>query len=297
MLALAGYLLLAPPVLVFGPLAGLLLLSRPSTLREWLWVAGAGTWSALWLNQPGGLAAQFARAGAVLLASMFVALTVWRPSARFSRALTATALAGVALFIWMWHLGLEWGEIQRAVEHNLWTYNREFIARVGEVARSRPGTEGMLDEMSSAVRTIGSIYPALMILGSIGGLRLAWTWHHRIARHPIGPPPARFTAFQFSDQLVWGWVVGLGLCLLPLPGAWAFAGANLLLVWAVLYAVRGLAVFSAGSGRVPGPVLATLTIIAMFLLPFVAAGLTLLGLADTWLDFRRRLVPTSATRG
>lgn len=155
----------------------------------------------------------------------------------------------------------------------------------------------MLDEMSSAVRTIGSIYPALMILGGIGGLRLAWTWQHRIARHPIGPPPARFTAFQFSDQLVWGWVVGLALVLLPLPSAWAFAGGNLLLVWAALYAVRGLAVFSAGSGRVPGPVLATLTIIAMFLLPFVAAGLTLLGLADTWLDFRRRLVPTSATRG
>jgi hypothetical protein len=75
------------------------------------------------------------------------------------------------------------------------------------------------------------------------------------------------------------------------------AGGNLLLVWAVLYAVRGLAVFTAGSGRVPGPVLATLTIISMFLFPFVAAGLTLLGLADTWLDFRRRLLPTSATRG
>ena len=297
MLALAGYLLLAPPVLLFGPLAGLLLLCRPSTLREWLWLAGAGTWSAVWLNQPGGLAAQFARAAAVLLAGTFVALTVWRPSARFSRALTATALAGAALIIWMWHLDLGWGEIQRAVEHNLWTYNREFISQVSEAARSRMGAEGMLDEMSSAVRSIGSIYPALFILAGIGGLRLAWTWHHRIARRPIGPPPARFTAFQFSDQLVWGWVVGLGLCLLPLPGAWEFAGRNLLVVWAVLYAVRGLAVFSAGSGRVSGPVIAILSIIAMFLLPFVAAGLTLLGLADTWLDFRRRLVPTSATRG
>ncbi|MGZ8398894.1 MAG: DUF2232 domain-containing protein [Gemmatimonadales bacterium] len=295
-MALAGYLLLAPPVLLFGPLAGLLLLSRPSTLREWLWIAGAGIWCAVWLNQPGGLAAQFARAGAVLLAGTFVALTLWRPSSRFSRSLTATALAGAALVIWMWHLGLEWGEIQRAVEHNLWTANREFISRVGAVARS-PGNEGMLDNMSSAVRTIGSMYPALMILGSIGGLRLAWTWHHRIARRPIGQPPARFTAFQFSDQLVWGWVLGLALSVVPLPGAWALAGGNLLFVWAVLYAVRGLAVFSAGSGRVPGPVLATLTIIAMFLLPFVAAGLTLLGLADTWLDFRRRLVPTSATRG
>jgi hypothetical protein len=296
-LALAGYLLLAPPVLLFGPLAGLLLLSRPGTWREWLWVVGAATWCAVWLNQPGDLAAEFARAGAVLLAGTFVALTVWRPSARFSRALTATAVAGAALFVWMWHLGLEWGEIQRAVERNLWTYNRDLISRLSEAARSRPGTAGMLDEMSSAVHAVGAIYPALMILAGIGGLRLAWTWHHRIARRPIGPPPTRFTAFRFSDQLVWGWVVGLALCLLPLPGPWSFAGGNLLLVWAVLYAVRGLAVFSAGSGRVSGPVIATLTIIAMFLLPFVAAGLTLLGLADTWLDFRRRLIPTSATRG
>jgi hypothetical protein len=40
---------------------------------------------------------------------------------------------------------------------------------------------------------------------------------------------------------------------------------------------------------VPGHVIATLTVVAMFLLPFVIGGLTLLGLADTWLDFRRRL--------
>jgi hypothetical protein len=70
-------------------------------------------------------------------------------------------------------------------------------------------------------------------------------------------------------------------------------GSNLLLVWSVLYAVRGLAVFSAGSRRVPGPVLATLSLVAMFLLPFVLGGLTLLGLADTWLDFRRRLAASA----
>jgi hypothetical protein len=31
----------------------------------------------------------------------------------------------------------------------------------------------------------------------------------------------------------------------------------------------------------------------MFLLPFVVSGLLLLGLADTWLDFRRRLATPS----
>ena len=43
-------------------------------------------------------------------------------------------------------------------------------------------------------------------------------------------------------------------------------------------------------------VLAAVTLASMFLLPFVLGGLTLLGLADTWLDFRRRLA-TPATGG
>jgi predicted membrane protein DUF2232 len=275
-------------VLFFGPLAGLLLWNRPRSVREWLWLAGAGVLCAAWLNQSGGLAAQFARAGAVLLTGTYLALTVWRPSARFSRVLAATAWAGAALVLWMWHLGIGWSEVRHAVEHDLWTYNRTLIMRLGEAA---PGTNAkvLLDEMASMVRTVGAFFPALLTLASLAGLRLAWSWYHRIARHPLGPPPASFAAFEFSDQLVWGGVVGLGLCLAPLPDTWKAIGANILMVWAVLYAVRGLAVFSAGSRRVPGPVIATLTVIAMFLLPFVLGGLTLLGLADTWLDFRRRL--------
>jgi hypothetical protein len=291
-LVLIGFLLLAPAVLFFGPLAALLLLSRPGTAREWLWFLAAATLSAVWLNQPGGLAAQFARAEAVLLTGTFLALTVWRPSGEFSRVVAAAALAGLAMAIWMQHFGVSWAELQRAVEQDLWSSNRELIVRLGQTL---PGarTPRLMDEMTAMVRTIGSLYPALLSLAGIAGLRLAWSWHHRIARRPLGPPPPAFAAFEFSDQLVWGWVVGLGLCLFPRPEVWRAVGANLLLVWAVLYAVRGLAVFSAGSRRVPGPVIATITVIAMFLLPFVLGGLTLLGLADTWLDFRRRLMAST----
>jgi hypothetical protein len=289
---LMGYLLLAPPVLLLGPLAGLLLLARPQTMREWLWLFATGAWTSLWLNQAGDLAGQFARAEVVLITGTFLALTLWRPSALFSRALTATAIGGIALVAWMWHLGIGWTDVQHAVEQDLWRYNRDVIMRLGQVAPGLSGP-GLLDEMSAMVHTIASFYPALLILASLAGLSLAWVWHRRIARRPLGPPPAGFTAFQFSDQLVWGWVIGLALCLLPLPEVWCSVGANLLMVWAVLYALRGLAVFSVGSRRVPAPIIATLTIVAMFLLPFVVGGLTLLGLADTWLDFRRRLAASA----
>lgn len=289
---LVGYLLIAPPVLLFGPLAGLLLLSRPRRLREWVWLLATGIWSALWVHQAGGLAGQFARAEAVLMTGSFLALTLWRPSAQFSRALVATAIGGLALMLWMWHFDVSWMAVREAVEQDLWRYNRDFIMRVGQVA---PGVSepGVLDQMSATVRTIGLLYPALLALASMGGVTLAWVWHRRIASRPLGPAPAGFSAFEFSDQLVWGWVVGLALCLAPLPSVWSWVGANLLLVWAVLYAVRGLAVFAAGTRRVPTAVIATLSLIAMLLLPFVVGGLTLLGLADTWLDFRRRLAASA----
>lgn len=261
-------------------------------MREWVWLLGTVIASVVWLNQPGGLASQFARAEAVLLTGTFLALTVWRPSGQFSRVVTATALAVLALSIWMWHLGITFAELQRAVEQDLWTYNRELMLRLGQTMPGRRA-DRLLGDMAAMIRTIGSFYPALLTLAGMAGLRLAWSWHHRIARRPLGPPPAAFSTFEFSDQLVWGWVLGLGLCLFPLPPVWRTVGVNLLLVWAVLYAVRGLAVFSAGSKRVPRSVIATLSVIAMFLLPFVLGGLTLLGLADTWVDFRRRLTAST----
>jgi hypothetical protein len=289
---LVGYLLLAPPVLVLAPLAALLLAGRPVTIREWLWLIGAGLVSAMWFQQDGGLASQFIRAGAVLLTGTFLALTLWRPSAHFSRALLTVGLAGLALALWMWHLGVGWFDLQRAVEHDLWAANREFVVLLGGVDPS-PATRMLLDHMASTVRTVSSFYPALLTLAGLAGLRLAWSWFHRITRHPLGVPSPPFRAFEFSDQLVWGWVAGLALYLAPLPRIWTSIGANILMVWAVLYALRGLAVFAARSKRVPAPVLATLAVVALVLLPFVVGGLTLLGLADTWLDFRRRLAPAT----
>ena len=277
---------------MFGPLAGLLLVSRPGTVREWLWLLAGGAWSALWLQQIGGVGAQVTRAAAVLICGTFLALTLWQPSNGVGRAVAATATAGAALGLWMWRLGIGWTRLVDGVNQELSQY--ESVVR--NQWRTAGAPQELIDQAGAMVHSASQLYPGLLALAGIAGLRLAWSWYHRLAVHPLGAPPAPFRTFAFSDQLVWGWVLALLLTLTPVPEPWRLAGANLLLVLVVLYAARGLAVVLSQAGGVAGPVGAVLGFIAVFLLPFVAGGLTLLGLADTWLDFRRRL-STPSTGG
>jgi hypothetical protein len=288
-LVLAGFLLFAPPMFLFGPLAALLLVSRPATVREWVWLLGALGWSALWLHQAGGLGAQFARSAAVLVSGCFVALTLWRPSNRMCRALTATAAAGLALAVWMVGLGVRWATLQAAVEQEM----EVFQTAMRRTLSGADGWSEMSRQVSLMADTISLLYPGLLALAAIAGLRLAWAWYHRIADRPVGAPPLPFPAFAFSDQLIWGWVIGLALALVPEPSWAPVAGANVLLIWCALYATRGLAVIAFFGRRTPPAVLVTLALVTLFLLPFVVGGLTIVGLADTWLDFRRRLTPAT----
>ena len=288
-LVLAGFLLFAPPMFLFGPLAALLLVSRPATVREWVWLLGALGWSALWLLHPGGLGAQFARSAAVLVSGCFLALTLWRPSNRMCRALTATGAAALALAVWMVGLGLRWAAVQGAVEEEM----EVFQTAMRRTLSGSAGWSEMSRQVSLMADTISLLYPGLLALAAIAGLRLAWAWYHRIADHPVGAPPVPFPGFGFNDQLIWGWVLGLALALLPAPSWAPVAGANVLLVWGALYATRGLAVVTFFGRRTPPVVLVALALITMVMLPFILGGLTIVGLADTWLDFRRRLTPAT----
>jgi hypothetical protein len=274
---------------VFGPLAGLLLLSRPGTAREWVWLLAGGAWSALWLQQIGGLGAQVTRAAAVLLCGAFLALTLWQPSNAVGRAVAATAAAGTVLGLWMWRLGIGWSRLATGVDQELSTYE----TAVRDQWRNAGASQELITQAGALMHSVSQLYPALLALAGIAGLRLAWSWYHRLAVHPLGAPPAPFRTFGFNDQLVWGWVAAVSLALAPVPEPWRLAGANLILVLGVLYAARGLAVVMTQAGGVAGSVAAVLGFIAIFLLPFVVGGLTLLGLADTWLDFRRRLATPS----
>ena len=69
--------------------------------------------------------------------------------------------------------------------------------------------------------------------------------------------------------------------------AWSLFGVG-------LYALRGSAVLATALRYAPRLFVVMLVVGALFLLPFAVGGLALLGLADTWLDFRRRMAPPTS---
>lgn len=286
---------------VLGPLVGLLLVSRPSTGREWFWLVAGSVIIVMSLAGGGGLAGGFIQAAGVLVSGAFVALSLWRPHRLFTRAAAATMIGlGAALF-WSAILGAGWDDVERALARET---RDTFLAqaRLAE-AQEFSSLAGTLREMADGAALTAAFYPALIALTAMGGAALAWRWYHRVAVRPLGEEGGPFGNFRFSDQAVW--LLAGGLAILLLPGSdvgvlgvplstWAM---NLLAVAAALYVARGLAVFLAASRRTPRRIVAVLGVVSLLLWPFAVGGLVLLGLADSWVDFRRRLEspPTGGT--
>jgi hypothetical protein len=148
-----------------------------------------------------------------------------------------------------------------------------------------------LDALSDGVGVMAHLFPALLILISLPGLALAWAWYHRLAAHPAGPEPEPFAEFRFSDQLIWLVVVCLAVFVLPVPEPLRDLIGNVAVVTGGLYAARGAAVIWGGIESFPLLILCVIGFGVLLILPVALGGVFALGLADTWVDFRRRFKP------
>ena len=154
---------------------------------------------------------------------------------------------------------------------------------------------GTLDALEQGSRNLAArskvVLPAMLLLESLAALALAWTLYHRLHRARLGPALGPLREFRFNDQLVWGLIVGLTIALLPTLAAYRGLGANLLLFFSALYALRGIGVlawFAAPGGPVTSLLLGLLT----FIFPVLTVAL---GVGDIWFDWRRRVRPTPGT--
>jgi len=141
---------------------------------------------------------------------------------------------------------------------------------------------------------VSDTVPATLALQTLAGLTLAWQWHRRVARNPLGPSPAPFREFRFGDHWVWAIIVALLGWITPVVAGLKLAALNLLVVLGGLYLVRGIAIVvacAAAFGIAPAALVIGAVVAAALALPLLLLlpGLATLGITDTWLEFRRRL--------
>lgn len=289
-LILLGFLLVAPPVFVLGPLAALLAVSRPGSWRERIWLGAAVALTALWLGAAGDISQQVVRAGAMGLAGGTLAVAIaGRDAAPFRMSVTATIAAALGTVTWASVLGTRFSVFQETVASAL---RAEYQALAAQSAsRSSPEMERLLQTLVDSADLVASLYPGMLVVLGVAGCMLAWLWVHRIATTPVGRAPGRFRDFRFNDHVIWGGILTLAVWLLPAPELVRLVTANLLVAWSALYLIRGLAVATTLLAGSPWPMRAVAVLFAIPFLPFVSGALLAMGLADIWMDFRRRTPP------
>lgn len=276
--------------------------------RFWLFAAwGAlATWMLSVRIPEAGAFDSLSRGWVLLLAAAFGLTSVLgRSKPFFPRALGATAMAaGMGLLLLLTgparldDLGrTAANEFSRRLD----VVTREYDARSRtpewqEFAQRFPNAIAVIErgerQLPQMARGALTVFPALLGLQSIALLALAWALYHRASRVRIGPPLGTLAEFRFSDQLVWGVVLGVTLLVVPSLREAREVGLNLVVFFGALYALRGLGVLSwfLAPGR-PTPVL--LVIAAVVAGPVVGIFALGLGLADTWIDWRGRMRPAT----
>ena len=287
------------------------------TLLGW-WSGGRASLALVWCALAGWVVVQpglshsphdwMARGWALLAAGAFgVVSLVAGARPFFGRALAAVALAGALAGALVLASPSGPGRVRRivrteverrvAAEVESQRASRAELEQTG-VLRRYPSLKATLEQgeerIAAATASVAVVYPALLALESLAALALAWSLYHRVSRARIGPPLAPLRDFRFSDQLVWGLIVGITVLVLPsLRGIHAL-GLNLLVFFGALYALRGLGVL-AWFLNPTRPVAGLLVGVALFLLlgERGAFALGLVGVGDTWLDWRSRPRSTS----
>ncbi len=139
------------------------------------------------------------------------------------------------------------------------------------------------------------VAPAVLALESLAALALSWAVYHRLSRRPLGDQLGALRDFRFSDHLVWGLAAGLILLVLPGLDVGLLVGANLIVFFGALYALRGFGVLAwfFKPGRAATVLLVLASLLAFpIVVPAVLAAALGLGVGDTWLDWRRRARPS-----
>lgn len=286
-LVVAVFAVVSPTLLIFVPLA-LLLVALPPRRPLLVAVAGLIFWLVFGAPAEGDSLWYLERGWALLLGAWFVLVIAVFPGWRFlPRALAAVgaALVTTAVVVTLTHGGL--APLDELVSERVRAGAAQALAMWSNAAGFERVSEQMTKAFAVATELQVKLYPALLALASVAALGVCWWAFGRVASDDVRPL-APLREFRFRDELVWLFVAGLLLLVLPANELAHRAGENLFTFMAVLYALRGAAVLVV-IGGVPGPLGLVLGgLLIVFLYPIVMAATFVVGLSDTWLDIRAR---------
>jgi len=224
------------------------------------------------------------RGWALLLGGCFVGLSIARPKMKISdRALEAVFGALVLAAILMTLMSGAWNIVD-------WVISDRVRATVAQVI-ALGGSEGLAPALITALYQTAEaqilIFPALTALASMSALLLSW-WLFIFFSGRSKGALGSVKNFRFNDHLIWMLVVGLFLLFTRWNEPLQRLGSNAVVFIGALCAVRGAAVivFITGGFSVLGYAMTLLGLVIVP--PIVLGGAVLIGIADIYLDFRKR---------
>ena len=224
------------------------------------------------------------RGWALLLGGCFVGLSIVRPKMKISdRALEAVFGALVLAAILMTLMSGAWNIVD-------WVISDRVRATVAQVI-ALGGSEGLAPALITALYQTAEvqilIFPALTALASMSALLLSW-WLFIFFSGRSEEALGLVKNFRFNDHLIWMLVVGLFLLFTRWSEPLQRLGSNAVVFIGALCAVRGAAVivFITGGFSFLGY---AMTLFGLVIVPpIVLGGAVLIGIADIYLDFRKR---------
>jgi hypothetical protein len=290
-LLLLAFSAVRPIVLIGLPFVILSLalpLRRPSALAL---AAGAAALALVGFERSGFWYAE--RGWALLVGGCFAALTLRRPATGFLNrglvALTGALALGSAFFA---ARPGAWAVVDWSVGERLRSGVATALAAMTVLQNGEGASPGLVTTVYQAAEAQAHLFPALLGLGSLAGLGVAWWLYVRLglgAHGALGP----LRLFRFNDQLVWLFLGGLVLLVAGLGDGWTRAGSNAVVFMGTLYALRGAAVVLFVNGGISVLGMVALAFGLLFLAPVILASALFIGLGDTWLDLRARAARTA----
>lgn len=234
------------------------------------------------------------RGWAVLLGGSFASVTLVVPQWRLtSKSLAAVGGALLGTTVFCVFASGAWSSVEWGVNDRLAAVLGNFLYALALVSEGQAVSPVFIAAVNRTVELQAEVFPAVLALESMAALGVAWWLYQRIG---FGDDQALGSVryFGFNDHLVWVLIIGLLLVFAQLGESPTRVGANFAVFMTVLYALRGLGVVVFVNEGLTFLGLLMLILGVLFAAPILVGFAALLGIADTWLDLRRRVEITAS---